>query len=679
MRLRRYKIKATPCIVRENKKIKEVQGVPIRHHRGGGRGGRWPLAVGRWLFFIVYRLSFIVLFIYVLISAGPLQAEVNVWVVGEGGLPWSEQSSMSAAVDFGRPEVIQPNGFTAGENIMKAIHWMDGRPDDFTIEGQAYVWDNAAVQASNLVMVDGDSLTSTGERFKAFGVDQTGRTFYFDLGASYPANRIVFYPSPDGKEDFVRAFEISINNGRVFSKEGRPIYSVLRRVEVNTEPTIVIEFPLQLLRFIKLRILASNRFEIAEVEIYGLGFVPRASYLSKLIEFEQAVNFGELNLKVGTVGDGTSRGEGEVSAMVQIRNGADDTPLLYYRVDPATGSEEGVSEEEYAALSPFEQGPIRNDAAHWSPWSNPIQLEMEGIFSYPLDFLPGPRRYFQFRVFFTGSSTEVVQLHSLSVTYSPALAQMAVGEVALLSEPDPPGGVATTPTGRDTFFTYDVRAQFDTQGIGGFDGLRIETSEKPRDITLAMGEPLNEVFPDSVRVDSTSLTVYFPSHRVTRQNNRPLRVIFRTAPLRYNTTFRGWLLDTGGNLPQPILPGDASEEVKTGSLQVFGSLEAPLRNVDVSPDPITPNGDGQNDKAVIAYDIFHLVAKARVEVRLYDLSGRSLREVFSGLLAPGKYRNTWDGRDDKGHLLPPGIYTCKVSVYAKAGTFYQVKTITVVY
>jgi len=632
--------------------------------------------------FIFYLLSFIFLFISALLGADSTYAEVSVWRAGEGGLSWYAQRSTKnppAAVGFEHPEWIQPNGFVAGENLAGAILWMEGQPEDFTVEGQAYVWDRCAIKESNLVMVDGDSTTSTGERFKEFGVDQKGRIFYFDLGASYPANRIVFYPSPEGKEDFLRAFQISINDGRTFSKEGGPIYTVLRRAEVHTEPTVDIEFPLQLLRFIELKTLVSNPFEIAEVEIYGLGFVPQASYQCKLIPFEPPVNFGELTLNVSTVGEGLSPEEGEVAAVVQVQTGTDDTPLVYHRLDLETREEEEVSEEEYEDLRfAIEKGPIRRDAAHWSPWSNPIRMKTEGTFSYSLDFLPGPCRYFRFSVFFTGSSAAAVRLHSLSVTYSPALAQRAVGKVALLSEPDPPGGVVATPIGVETFFTYDVRAQFDAQSEGGFDGLRLETLVAPDSITLSMGEPLAEVQPDSVRIDSTGLMVYFPSHRVTRQNNPPIRVTFSAALLRYNTTFRGWLLDTGGNLPQPILR--VSEKAWTGSFQVFGSLEAPLRNVEVFPNPITPNGDGRNDEAVISYDVFHLIEEAQVEVRLYDLCGARVREVFSGLRDPGKYgEDIWDGRGEEGQLLPPGTYICKVSVHTKTETFDQVKTITVVY
>ncbi|MCK4591494.1 MAG: gliding motility-associated C-terminal domain-containing protein, partial [Candidatus Latescibacteria bacterium] len=463
-------------------------------------------------------------------------------------------------------------------------------------------------------------------------------------------------------------------------------YEVLRRSEVTMEPVVDIGFSLQLVRFIKLRILAPNPFEIAELEVYGEGFVPRASYLSKFIEFQNPVNFGNLTLRVEKWGEETGEGT-EVSAVLQVRNGTDDTPLVYYSVNAETREEKEISKDDYDKLFPEEapgvaiirRGPIRYDSEHWSIWSELLRSDATGTSVLPLDFLPGPRRYFQFTILFTGSSTEVIRVNSLSVEHSPALADTCVGEVALLGQPDPPRGVVTTPTGVEATFTYDVRAEFDSQGLSGFDGIRIETPGRPDSIRLEMGDPLIEVAldPDNVKEEDTGLTLYFP--RVTMGNNQPIRVTFRTTPLIYNTLFRGWVLDTGGNLPQPIMPGDASQEVTTSSLQVFGSLEEPLSYLEISPNPITPNGDGRNDETEIAYGIVYLLEKVTVSVGIYDLSGSKVKAVFSGWLSCGRYKKAWDGKNDQGNLVPPGIYLCKVSVDTRAQIFSRLKTVVVVY
>ncbi|HID10998.1 MAG TPA: hypothetical protein EYP17_06820 [Candidatus Latescibacteria bacterium] len=607
-------------------------------------------------------------------------AQVRTWTVGEGGMSWSSQSEVSVAVDFRDPWVVRPYGFSPGENIVKAVGpWQDlynHPPKDLRTEGGSRVWNRSSEGFPNAAVVDGDEATSTGESYKQFGVDQTGRTFFFDLGASYPANRIVFYPSPPGREDYIRAFEVSISDGRHFSPEGGPIYEVLRRVEVNREPKVELPFSPQLLRFVKLRVLSSNPFEIAEMEIYGEGFVPRASYLSKLVEFEggRPVVFGRLKVEATSLGDGR-----EAYVEVRVRDGADDTPLIYYRRDPETQAQEEVSEEEYRNLEEWERGPIRTDAVNWSPWSNPFRIDTTGAFELPLDFLPGPRRYFQFRLQFEGTYWEAMQVYRLSLSYSLPLADSAVGEVALLGQPDPPGGVANTPTGREATFTYDIQAEFRSEGLKGFDGVRIEAPGKPTFVELWMGDPPSDVSPDSVKVGEWSLEVYFPSHRITEDHNLPVRIVFQATPLAYSTHFRGWLLDTGGNLPQPILAGDASREVRTNSLWVFGSLEEPLSDLEVSPVVLTPDGDGTGDATEVSYNILQLVERARVEVEVYDISGRRVREVFSGALDPGMHIHTWDGKDDVGNLVTPGMYICIVSVHTQAEVFRRVRAVTVVY
>jgi len=610
-------------------------------------------------------------------SSGASWAETEIWHIGGRGLSWAVQSDVSAAVDF-ETNAVKPRGFSPEENIVSTMEWLDGRPEDFVTEGQAYVWDNVAVRASNLVMLDGEGTTSSGERFKEFGVDQTGRIFYFDLGASYPAHQIVFYPSPDEEEDFVRAFEISVSDGRTFGTGGQPIYDVLRRVE-TAKPRAEIGFPLQLVRFVKLRILAPNPFEIAEFEMYGEGFVPKASYRSKLIAFENPVNFGMLLLQAIEVGESPLDEEDAVFAELRVRNGADDTPLVYYRTDPETQREDEVSEADYEQLSEAERGPIQYDARNWSPWSNPFRVTAGSSFELPLDFLPGPRQYFQIDLLFAGASSRVIGIQSLSLTHSTALARSAQGEVALRGQPDPPGGIVTTRTGVMAAFTYDVRAEFDEASLPGFDGVRIEIPGESRFVLLEMGVPSVEVSPDSVRTDEGGLSVYFPSWRITPEEDQPVRVIFEATPLLYNTIFRGWLLDTGGDLPQPILPGNARDEVTTNALSVFGSIEKPLGHFALSSRCVTPNGDGRNDAVEIAYDIIFLVESAKVEVGIHDLSGDRVRQIFSGPLDVGKYEDLWDGLDESGNLVSPGIYICRISLDTQTGTYDEARSVAVAY
>ena len=53
---------------------------------------------------------------------------------------------------------------------------------------------------------------------------------------------------------------------------------------------------------------------------------------------------------------------------------------------------------------------------------------------------------------------------------------------------------------------------------------------------------------------------------------------------------------------------------------------------------------------------FALNQPGRVELRLYDVAGRRVRDLVSGVQAAGERTVTWDGRDEAGRLLAPGIY-----------------------
>jgi hypothetical protein len=54
-------------------------------------------------------------------------------------------------------------------------------------------------------------------------------------------------------------------------------------------------------------------------------------------------------------------------------------------------------------------------------------------------------------------------------------------------------------------------------------------------------------------------------------------------------------------------------------------------------------------------------APVQAQARLLDLQGRSVRLLYSGVLARGVTSLPWDGRRDSGQLLGPGIYFMRLT------------------
>src|SRR5258705_11631807 len=64
---------------------------------------------------------------------------------------------------------------------------------------------------------------------------------------------------------------------------------------------------------------------------------------------------------------------------------------------------------------------------------------------------------------------------------------------------------------------------------------------------------------------------------------------------------------------------------------------------------------------------FDLPARARVQVSVFDLSGRRVRRVFEGQREPGRHRVLWDGRDDSGRNLARSLYGLVVEDGSRTG------------
>ncbi len=625
-------------------------------------------------------------------TAQPVAGEVRQWSIGAEGLSWESQLLSATAIGFGTPGAIQLLSFKSEQDIIPQLQWVDGFPSGYVAEqAQARIWDNISLKQPNLPIVDGSDTSSTGDRFKRFGVSQQGTSIFFDLGTRFPVNKVAFFPRQEGqddqgrpyRDDYIRGYEISVNGGKNFNQEDAPIYSLLKREEFTAEDYTEILFPLQFVRYIRLEITSANPFEIAAFQVFGTGFAPRGLYRSKVVDLGETANFSRLGWEIEML-----RQEGdslavvpaaEAGVSVRMRTGEDSTALVYYKyTNLFTGAREEVSESQYRKLDEQLQGPVGDDVINWSSWSAPFLTSGRQI------DLPSPRRYFQFEIAVESqASLDGVRVKSLAVEHSiPPLAQQLVGEVSQLHSPRPEGDVPIVPAGVKSTFACDVIA--DVRGTDiGFDALQISAPGNPRFVGFFLGSPLASVIPDSIEESPGSLKVFFPSHRVESRASGTMRVVFETEVFVQGTFFQAEAFDTQGKeLPQRVLPGDANPEVSTNALRVLTSAESTrdlLPAFAVVPPVISPNQDQVNDQAGISYILVQLVRPIEVKANIYDLAGRPVRALFSEAEGSGSYNWYWDGRDDGQELVPVGIYLIRLEAKTERGSFVRTGSVGVVY
>jgi hypothetical protein len=58
---------------------------------------------------------------------------------------------------------------------------------------------------------------------------------------------------------------------------------------------------------------------------------------------------------------------------------------------------------------------------------------------------------------------------------------------------------------------------------------------------------------------------------------------------------------------------------------------------------------------------FALAERGRVELRLFDAGGRTVRTLASGTWEAGEHALEWDGRDEGGRAVPSGTYFARLS------------------
>ena len=120
----------------------------------------------------------------------------------------------------------------------------------------------------------------------------------------------------------------------------------------------------------------------------------------------------------------------------------------------------------------------------------------------------------------------------------------------------------------------------------------------------------------------------------------------------------------------------------TNSLRVLGMAgqsDGPVVGLDFSTRVLTPNGDGVHDEVEIGYALVGLPEDVPVVFRVYALDGRRVAKRSLGTQRFGTQRVRWDGRDEDGVLLSPGIYLVEVAPEAERTGARRLRPLTLIY
>ena len=586
-------------------------------------------------------------------------------------MPWSDFLAKDGFDDDAFSDnVLRPLFLTPEDNIALTSLSRGGGPFSRGCGGYQFLLDGC--NATRLV--DGELNTFYVKQPYGFVFQSGDRSSWliFDLGGTFSVNRVRLISTlgtslyPDKLQVTTSTIPQIVERGQYGGVDpGRTVFSVVE----NTQDTIEAVFPTMRATEVGLQITVttSRNMEIAEVEIYGEGFVNRASYVSKFFDLEEPAILGEMRWQ--------GRKDPQVRIDIHSRSGKTLDPNMYWR-NTGRGDELSRFDESgklldakgYAGLKTGEAAEITYDTENWSFWSPPY--EFADSLGTPV-ISPSPNNVFQFRVDFQPDALQGGELDfvEFSVT-KPPLAQNVVGEVY------PP----EVPLGEVSQFAYAISPTM-TPDHSGFDQIEIATPFGFAGVDSVRATGLVDWSVQVERPDSTLFSVKLSPRREAGDLGGPVEVYFRAPVLRYGTPFDGWVRDSDRplELAQRINPGNAAPELVSETLSVRTSLSARLlADLLVEPRVFSPNGDGVNDVSRFSLNLLQVTENVPLRLEIFDLSGRLLRQQ-EGLHESGRFSFSWNGRDDQQELVVPGLYMYRIVVEAKNGDDQQTGTIAVAY
>ena len=102
-----------------------------------------------------------------------------------------------------------------------------------------------------------------------------------------------------------------------------------------------------------------------------------------------------------------------------------------------------------------------------------------------------------------------------------------------------------------------------------------------------------------------------------------------------------------------LLKSTLTEQATAVQMPAVAGLSTQHRLGDSYPNPFNPS-------VVLPLEL--ATDAVRVSLRVYDVLGRRVRQVWQGPLGAGSHRFVWDGRDAAGKAVAAGVYVYQVAV-----------------
>ncbi len=370
----------------------------------------------------------------------------------------------------------------------------------------------------------------------------------------------------------------------------------------------------------------NNSTVISEIEVFGEGFLPTGLYVSTPRNIGKKVNFGSVQY---------------------------------------TGNKPAGTEMYFS----FRTGNKSSIDTSWSPWSDSVAN------SGDLFLVNEPRQYIQYRVRLKTSNLLSPEIDEIRINYDTSAvvsvsdAQISPQQAQVLKEQE---------------FTLSINTEFSTSDYG-IDSVYVIT---PSPVQLV------DVLVNNVRaayLSRVSASYFYIVFNSSIKTNSTIAIKFKSTPFLAVNPYR--IMASSklvSNNPQKI-DSRISDQVEGWSVVTVGVPDKLIINPEAVPNPFTPNGDGRNDETKIEFFLGNIGEPGslignqvrKLTIHIFDLNGRMIKELLNSETSAAAYISdngvVWDGRDDNGEKVRPGVYLYQIHIDSDNGGETVTKTVVVAY